>query len=189
MKVHPSHRGSTYQRKPKKKKKKKRAAAARQEENYDAYYLAPVNNSPNYSPGFIEDDEARINDGGLAHEGEEEIAFQEAKEASSPGLIDAEQPIREDDEKPKPKKRRKKNAESIATMDSQRKTFEMLDYDKMAMASMDNVNLAVYSGQANINLGDGGDPNALLEPHEQDIYPEGETNNTGQLSYKKVKIH
>ena len=74
-------------------------------------------------------------------------------------------------------------------MDSQRKTFEMLDYDKMAMASMDNVNLAVYSGQANINLGDGGDPNALLEPHEQDIYPEGETNNTGQLSYKKVKIH
>jgi hypothetical protein len=52
------------------------------------------------------------------------------------------------------------------------------------MAQIDNL---VYTGQANLK-GEEIDPNALLEPHEQDLDPDNDMNQAGGiLSYKKVK--
>lgn len=47
----------------------------------------------------------------------------------------------------------------------------------------------VYTGKANLQ-GEEMDPNALLEPHEQDVDPEGDQNaGVGILSYHKVKMY
>ena len=90
--VHPSHRGSTYQRKPKKKKKKKRAVSAKPKEEYDAYYLAPVDpNSPNFKHRFIEDDELKYNAGGKQGAQNYEIAAYGGAEGSQEGMDDMEQ--------------------------------------------------------------------------------------------------
>jgi hypothetical protein len=66
--VHPSHRGTTYTRKPKKKKKKiKRAQTARDE--HDAFFLAPAEPVVN-GPQFDEE-QVISQDGGAANSIEE----------------------------------------------------------------------------------------------------------------------
>ena len=97
-------------------------------------------------------------------------------------------------EEPSEPKQRIKQPSSMATLDSKasfsvvmkgKKHIELLDYDKMAQID----NQLLYSGVANLQ-GEDFDPNALLEPHEQDINPESDQNKgVGVLSYKKVKIN
>jgi hypothetical protein len=95
--VHPSHRGSTYQRKPKKKKKKKRPVSAKPQEEYDAYYLAPVDpNSPNFKHHFIEDDELNMNAGGRANAQGYEIAPYDGVSGSREGMDDIVQAPQDD---------------------------------------------------------------------------------------------
>jgi hypothetical protein len=92
VQVHPSHKGSTYQRKPKKKKKKKRAVSdLHQDEVEQHYYLAPVNpNSPGFKNRFIEDDEVKINMGGGAATPVYQTAGYGGADPSNEGIDDIE---------------------------------------------------------------------------------------------------
>jgi hypothetical protein len=184
--VHPSHKGSTYVRKPKKKKKKKRPVSAKPQEHYDAYYLAPAD--PNaIRPAFIEEDELNYNAGGKAAAIDYEAASFEQQPEEAAGMEDMEQAPPEE----KPKKKRRKKPSSISTLESgfsvmkkEKKDVELLDYDKMAEADQQHM---VYYGTANIQ-GEEMDPNALLEPLDQDLETE-DTPGVSMLSYKKVKMH
>jgi hypothetical protein len=90
--VHPSHKGSTYQRKPKKKKKKKKAESEVLQDDVERYYLAPVNpNSPEFKNRFIEDDEVRMNMGGKGATPGYQTAGYGGAEASNEGMDDMEQ--------------------------------------------------------------------------------------------------
>ena len=197
--MHPSHRGSTYQRKPKKKKKKKRPTSAKAQENYDAYYLAPIDpNSPNYRQQFVDDDELNMNAGGKGQAGTFEIAEYDGAPGSQEGMEDMDQAAADEEEArrkaaeleaAKPRRKRKRADSNLTTFESgfsvikkDKQSVDLMDYDKLA-----HFDQLVYAGKANIH-GEEIDPNALLEPHEQDIDPEGDTC-AGILSYKKVKMY
>ena len=147
--VHPSHRGTTYTRKPKKKKKKmKRAETARTMER-DAFFLAPTQEAPAFT--YVETP-PQSNDGGRANSAEDNAGDFDG--------IDSKEGM--DDPEPVPvKPKKKKKPKSMISLDSyikkkDQKKVQLPDYNRRVEDELEDEGMISAQGVFGGGGGGGG---------------------------------